>query len=82
MANGSSGEFERKIGIEAVHKGQVLRVSLKNDILDFTGFVLRVDAGVVSLSETTGSSVGQIKEFRLIDTDTISENVSSIDFAI
>ena len=70
-------EFERKVDIEAVHKGQVLRVSLKNDMIDFTGFVLRVDAGVVFLSQTTGLSEGEIKEFRLIDTDTISEIFSS-----
>ena len=72
-------DFERKITLHNIQKGQVLRVQLKNQFLDFTGFVTNYKPGIVSIFLTTALNEGETKEFRL-DVESETEILSSLLF--
>ena len=66
-------EFERKIGPNEVHVGQVIRFERKDNILDFTGFVVSLEGNVVQLIKTTGLHQDKSFSFCLSEIVSITE---------
>ena len=57
-------EYERTIEPKNIRVGQVVRITTKSSVLDFTGFVKKVSE-VISLHITSGPEEGKHLEFEL-----------------
>ena len=69
-------EFEAERKPESIRKGQILRVTLKENITDFTGFVTSVDQGRIIMTHTTGYKKGEECTFETKHVDAVVEILS------
>ena len=70
-------EFESKCEVDDIRRGQVVRILLKNNVTDFTGYVTNVEGDIITVSHTTGEKVGEFIKIRPADVLSVTEILSS-----
>lgn len=70
-------EYEQQLKIEEIRVGQVLRIKVKDNFLDKTGFVVARSDNSVDLTTTTGPKINQNLSIRLEDIKSVVEICSS-----
>ena len=63
--------------VNEIHVGQVLRVDLKDNFLDKTGFVSSKSDDSISLTITAGPNLKQTREIKLENIESVVEICSS-----
>ena len=69
-------EFEKDITPKDIHKGLPIRVSLRDEIMDFTGIPIRLENERVTVQITAGMKSSELKTFALEDVATVTEVMS------
>ena len=70
-------EYEQQLKIEEIRVGQVLRIEVKDNFLDKTGFVVATSDTSVDLITTAGPKIEQNLTIRLDDIKSVVEICSS-----
>ena len=69
-------EFEKDITPKDIHKGLLIRVSLRDEIMDFTGIPISLENERVTVRITTGMKSSKLKNFALEDVAKVTEIMS------
>ena len=70
-------EYEQQLTIEEIRIGQVLRVDLKNNFLDKTGFVVDINNNSIDLTATAGPKMSENLKIQLDNIKSVVEICSS-----
>ena len=69
-------EFEKDITPKDIHKGLPIRVSLRDEIMDFSWIPISLENERVTVRITTGMKSSKLKNFALEDVATVTEIMS------